>query len=199
MNKNLKMLKVFFRVLKNNNEEIKRVLPNMYTKSFYDIDFNYLLEHGIKYLVIDIDGTILPPDIILVNQELINKITELKENFSIYLVSNNNLNRVKPVADILDVAYLNNASKPLPVAYQKIFKLLGEDNPSKIAMIGDQMLSDIYGANAYNIYTVLVRPISNHNNIGTYINRKLQNKIEKYLKVKNYFDKDKYYKNRDEI
>ena len=199
MNKNLKMLKVFFRVLKNNNEEIKRVLPNMYTKSFYDIDFNYLLEQGIKYLVIDIDGTILPPDIILVNQELINKITELKENFSIYLVSNNNLNRVKPVADILDVAYLNNASKPLPVAYQKIFKLLGEDNPSKIAMIGDQMLSDIYGANAYNIYTVLVRPISNHNNIGTYINRKLQNKIEKYLKVKNYFDKDKYYKNRDEI
>ena len=194
MNKCIKMLRTYRKVLKNNKEEINKVIPNMYSESFYTIDFNYLLNKNIDKLIIDIDNTILPTDDIKVPNELITKIEELKKDFSICLVSNNYKRRVEPVANILDVRYLDKAKKPLPECFKKSMDILNETNVNKVAMIGDQMLTDIVGANEYNVYSVLVKPISKRHNIGTLINRYLQNKIEKHLLKENIFDKDKYYK-----
>lgn len=194
MNKNIKMLKIYRRVLKGNQEETKLIIPNMYAKNFYTIDFKYLLENNIKNLIIDIDGTILPADDVNVPKVLIEKIKVLKENgFNICLVSNNKESRVVPVANILKVEYLYKAKKPLKECYDKSIEILKENDLSKVAMIGDQMLTDVYGANTYGIYSVLVKPISKKNNIGTFINRCLQKRIERYLKKKNIFDSDNYY------
>lgn len=44
MGKNVKMLKVYREVLKGNKYEIEKVIPNMYARNFYDIDFDALKE-----------------------------------------------------------------------------------------------------------------------------------------------------------
>ena len=62
MGKNMQMLKIYRRVLKGNQDEIKLIMPNMYAKNFYTINFKYLLDNKITNLIIDIDGTILPAD-----------------------------------------------------------------------------------------------------------------------------------------
>lgn len=197
MTKNFQMLKTFFKVMLNNKEEINKVIPNMYLGSFYDIDEDYLLNIGINNLIIDIDGTILPVNDTSVSKELIEKINILKDKyFNICLMSNNKKERVLPVARELGVLYLYKANKPLPIAYDNANKVLNVYDKNSVAMIGDQMLSDIKGANDYGIYSILVRPISNKNNIQTLTQRILQIRIEKHLKNKKIFDKDIFYKER---
>lgn len=194
MGKNIQMLKTYRKVLKNDQDAINSIIPKMYAESFYTIDFNSLLSKGINNLIIDIDNTILPTDDKKVDNRLIEKINELKSSgFNICLVSNNFKSRVEPVAEVLKVSYLARAKKPLEICFINAMNLLNEKDKSKIAMIGDQMLTDVRGANDFNIYSILVKPLSNRHNIGTFTNRCLQNRIERYLKKKNIFDSDNYY------
>ena len=196
MSKHTEMLKCFRKVMLNNKEEIEKVIPDMYCKSFYDIDILFLLSNGIKKLIIDIDGTILPADSIDVDSVLEEKILRIKaKNIDICLVSNNSLERVLPVCEKLKIdKYLAKANKPLPECFDKAMKLFDTTNKEEVAMIGDQMLSDIKGAKEYGLYTILVRPISKHQNIQTGTSRLLQNIMEKHLTKMKKFNKDVYYK-----
>lgn len=199
MGKNATMLKCFYRVMKNDKKEIKRVLPDMYAESFYTIDEDYLLKQKINKLILDIDGTILKVDDIKVPKELIERIKNLKDkDFEICLVSNNGAERVVPVAMKLNLTeyYLANAGKPLPTAFDKALEILQTTHKENVAMIGDQMMSDIKGANDYGIYSVLVKPVDDYNNIKTGTSRFLQNIMESHLKKLDLFDTNKYYKRR---
>ena len=196
MNKNLEMLRCFFKVMRNKEGELIKVIPNMYFNSFYDINEEILLKNGINKLIIDIDGTILPVDSINVPTVLINKINSLKNHgIDMCLVSNNNINRVLPVCEKLGIdKYLAKANKPLLECFKKAMCMLDVKDRKCVAMIGDQMLSDIKGANEYGIYSILVRPIDNHQNLQTATCRTLQNIMESHLKRIKRFDKNVYYK-----
>ena len=90
MGKNTEMLKTFKKVLRNDQEEINKVIPDIYLNSFYDIDTNILKEYGINKLIIDIDGTILPVDDIKVPLSLKDKFKEIiSSGIKVCLVSNN--------------------------------------------------------------------------------------------------------------
>lgn len=195
MGKNKEMLKSFFKVMKSDQEEINKILPNMYEENFYTIDIEYLLKNNIDKLIIDIDGTILKVDDTNVPKSLKQQIKKLKDHkIDICLVSNNGLDRVLPVAKELDVNYIAKANKPLKEAFDKALEILKVSDKNKVAMIGDQMMSDIKGANEYGIYSILVKPISKHNNIQTGTSRVLQNIMENHLNKIKKFDKNKYYK-----
>ena len=79
MSKHIEMLRCFRKVMLNNKEEIEKVIPDMYCKNFYDIDILFLVSNGIKKLIIDIDGTILPADSIDVGSMLEEKILRIKD------------------------------------------------------------------------------------------------------------------------
>ena len=49
--------------------------------------------------------------------------------------------------------------KPFPIAYKHAMKML-RSKPSNSALIGDQLFTDIVGANWLGIYTILVDPIT---------------------------------------
>lgn len=198
MSKHVEMLKCFRKVMLNNKEEIEKIIPDMYCKNFYEIDELFLLNIGIKKLIVDIDGTILPADSIEVGGVLEEKILRLKSrNIDLCLVSNNNLERVLPVVEKLKIdKYLAKANKPLPTCFDKAMDLFNTTNKEEVAMVGDQMLSDIKGAHEYGLYTILVQPISKHQNIQTGTSRVLQNIMEHHLKKIKKFDKKVYYKNR---
>lgn len=197
MGKNVEMLKCFVRVMQSDRKEIDKILPIMYQESFYSIDEDFLLNLGIRNLILDIDGTLLPVDDVKVPEELITRIELLrKKQIGICLMSNNGEERVSPVAEELGLAdsYLANAHKPLPSAFDRALEILDSDKES-VAMVGDQMMSDIKGANEYGIYSILVRPVSSHNNIQTGTSRFLQNRMEKHLEKINLFSSEKYYQN----
>ena len=196
MGKNKEMLKCFIKVMTNNEKEIEKIVPDMYAKSFYEIDIDYLKHNNINNLIIDIDGTILKVDDTYVPNELKQRFNLLKENkIKTCLLSNNNEERVKPVAKSLEANYLSNAKKPKEEAFAEALKILNSKKENT-AMIGDQMMSDIKGASEYGIYSILVRPVDKHNNIKTGVSRILQNIMENHLKKIKKFDKNKYYRRR---
>ena len=65
--------------------------------------------------------------------------------------------------------------------------------PSEIAAVGDQLLTDIFGANRLGITSILVNPISTSDFKVTRGNRFIENMIIKHFAKKGVFEKGKYY------
>jgi hypothetical protein len=190
MSKNKDMLKIFFRVLKKDESAIKLVIPNSYVNNIHDIDYKKLKSLGINSIIFDIDNTIMPVDDINVTKELEDFINNLKKDFKICLLSNNSLKRVKPVSDKLNTLKIARAKKPKKYGFTKALKLL-ESTSDTTAVVGDQMLTDIVGANNANLYSILVEPVRRKYNIQTLTSRLLQNII--MLKLKDKIKKYQYY------
>lgn len=196
MGKNTEMLKCFFKVMTDENEKV--VIPDMYSSDVYSIDYDYLRHKKLYNLIFDIDNTILPVNELDVPESLIDLFKKLdKKGFNILIVSNNIKERVIPVAYKLETGYLFKADKPKPAAFDKALVAL-DAKKENTAMIGDQMLTDIKGANEYGIYSVLVDPISNNYDIKTGTSRILQNIMTKKLEKRKVFVRNKYYKNKEE-
>lgn len=192
--KNSEMLKVFFGVMRGEEKYVNLVIPNCYVKSIYDIDYKELYKKGYHNIIFDIDNTLLPVNDTNVPKELIKLFDKLvKDNFSICIVSNNKLERVIPVAQKLGVKYLEKANKPKKEAYDKALDILGASSEETV-MVGDQMLSDIKGANEYGIYSILVDPVDDKYDIKTGTSRVLQDMMIKKLDKKNIFHNKHYYK-----
>ena len=100
----------------------------------------------------------MPVDDINVTVDLIDRIKYIQnKNIDICLVSNNSEARVKPVASKLETKYIYDAHKPLAVAFDKALEKLETKDKNCVAIIGDQMMSDIKGGNEYGLYTILVK------------------------------------------
>lgn len=193
-NKNKEMLKVFWGVMRNDKKYINLVIPNCYVKDVYNIDYEELYKRGYNNIIFDIDNTLLPVNDINVPNTIVKLFEHLKEvGFSICIVSNNNLERVLPPARKLKVSYLENANKPNKEAFDKALDILGAGS-SETVMVGDQLLSDINGANEYGLYTVLVDPIANKYDLKTGTSRVLQKIMIKKLEKRNIFHDKHYYK-----
>ena len=196
MSKNTEMLKCFFKVMTDSNEKI--VVPDMYAPDVYSIDYDYLRHKKIYNLIFDIDNTILPVNELNVPDDLIELFLKLdKKGFNILIVSNNIKDRVIPVAYKLETGYLFKADKPKKEAFDKALVAL-DAKRENTAMIGDQMLTDIKGANEYGLYSILVDPVSNKYDIKTGTSRILQNIMTKKLEKRKVFVRNNYYKNKEE-
>ena len=64
---------------------------------------------------------------------------------------------------------------------------------SEIAMIGDQLLTDIWGGNRIGITTILINPVSKKDMVFTKINRAIEDAIIRKLRSRELFTKGKYY------
>lgn len=193
-NKNKEMLKVFFGVMRNDEKYVNLVIPNCYVKDVYDIEYKKLYKQGYHNIIFDIDNTILPVNDTSVPNEIVELFKNIKKiGFNICLVSNNKKPRVLPPAKVLDVLYVAEASKPNKIAFDRALKVLSSSANDTI-MVGDQMLSDIKGANEYGLYSVLVEPVDDIYDIKTGTSRVLQNMMVKRMEKRNIFYRNSYYK-----
>ena len=132
--------------------------PGEYLDSTYQIDFDKLYEKGYRGVIFDVDNTLVPhgapPD-----RKAIMLFRHLKElGFSCMLLSNNKEPRVKSFNDVVKVNYIYKANKPMPANYKKAMDILGTTKENTI-FIGDQIFTDVMGANLTGIRTILVKPI----------------------------------------
>ena len=159
----------------------KHLKPTFHVESVLNIDLKELKDRGIKLILFDIDNTLS-----LYNsekladgaEEFIKKISDM--GFCVALVSNNSRKRVDMIAKAVDVPAVHRAMKPLKVSYLKICKQFGL-RPAEACMVGDQILSDIWGANRVNMVSVLVDKLSEDEAAVTKCKRKLENWILKSM------------------
>ena len=172
---------------------MEKYVPDIYQKSIYTIDYNKLKNRGIKCILFDLDNTIVPSNIKEVTRKLKDLFDEIKEqSFHIIIFSNNNKKRLKPFKETLNVDCCSNAMKPF---VKKYLMILNEYNykETEVAIIGDQLCTDILGGNKTGITTILVNPISKKDFFGTKVNRLIEMVIMKKLRDKNLFVKGRYY------
>lgn len=168
-------------------------VPDMYKKSVYDIDYESLKERGIKCIIFDLDNTLAPLQTPVPDTEVKDLISDLTLlGFKVIIMSNAPKSRVEPFKEKLNVDSCCNSQKPLKKKYKKILAIYGfHDN--EIACVGDQLLTDIYGANRMGFLSILVNPISNIDYFITKINRVIEGKIFKTLEDRGMFKIGEYY------
>lgn len=156
--------------------------PKLFAESIKDISVEALLKQGIKGVLVDLDNTltiweseVLPPD-------TIDWIGAAKEQgLKVCLLSNNKGERVKRIAAVLDIPYVDKAVKPRRRAFRRGMETLGTD-PTETAVIGDQIFTDVLGGNRLKLYTILVVPISTHEFTGTKLMRILERAVLRRLR-----------------
>lgn len=165
------------------------IYPNAYFKSVKEITIDFLKIHDIKALILDVDNTLIDFDK-KIPTGVEEWCKELKEqNIKFCILSNTNQEeKVKTVAQKLQMPYFNFATKPLKRGFKKAIKLLEEKNEN-IAAIGDQIFTDVLGANRCSIFSILVEPLGKKDILITRIKRPLENYIIKRYKRK--VEKDK--------
>ncbi len=137
---------------------LKRLYPRMFAPSAYDLDYETLYEQGYRGIIFDIDNTLVGHDA-PANDRAKELMTKLKSiGFKLSIVSNNREPRVKSFADALGVPYVFKAAKPRTGGYIKAIEIMGTSLKTTLA-IGDQLLTDIYGANRAGIFNIKVEQL----------------------------------------
>ncbi len=150
--------------------------PGEYLESTYRIDFDKLYKNGYRGVIFDIDNTLVPHGA-PADEQAISLFTHLKElGFSCMLLSNNKEPRVKPFAEAVGAQYLYKAGKPKPSGYRRAMQQLGTDTTNTL-FVGDQIFTDVMGANLAGIRTILVKPIHPKEEIQIVLKRFLEKPI----------------------
>lgn len=161
------------------------IYPNEYFDKIDKITIEYLKKHGIKALILDMDNT------------LINRSAEMPENVfnwakelmgqgvKLIIVSNSNRKeKLEKISKLLGIKYIVFAKKPLKSGLMKAVDLLGED-VSHIAVVGDQLFTDVIGGNRCKMYTILVDALEDKDFWYTAWKRPIEKRIKEKIKNEN--------------
>ena len=152
---------------------IQQFYPDEWLDSAYVIDYEQLYKEGYRGLIFDIDNTLVPHGA-PADDRAIALFDRLKRiGFSCCLLSNNQLPRVKSFNDQVNVFFIENAHKPSTKNYKKAMQMMHTDEQTTI-FIGDQLFTDVYGANRAGIRTILVSPIHPKEEIQIVLKRYLE-------------------------
>ena len=167
--------------------------PDMYQKNIYSIDYQKLKDNGIKCLLFDLDNTIVPYVDRVPSKKLKDYFAYLTDmGFKVIIFSNSPKQRLEPFKKELNVDCSYSARKPSKRKFIKVMETYKYDL-SEVAIIGDQIITDIFGGNRVGITTILVNPLSDIDMPFTKINRYFERKIIKRMRKKNLFEVGKYY------
>lgn len=160
---------------------MKKLYPDLYLNSIYEIDFEKLKILGIKGLIADLDNTLVAWNEEDISKRLGKWFNQAKKHgIAICVVSNNRSSRVYTFAENFDIPAIPKARKPRRKSFNRALEILNL-SPREVAVIGDQMFTDVLGGNRVGLFTILIRPITDKEFIGTKFMRKIERHFLKKL------------------
>lgn len=151
----------------------EKFYPNEYLDSTYLIDFEDFYGRGFRGIIFDIDNTLVPHGL-PADERAVTLFKRLKKTgYKVIMLSNNKEPRVKMFCDAVDAPYIFKAGKPNPKSYRQACSLLGTDENSTL-FVGDQIFTDVWGANRAGLYSILVKPIHPKEEIQIVLKRYLE-------------------------
>jgi len=172
---------------------MENYVADIYQKSIYMIDYQKLINRGIKCILFDLDNTLVPPSFKHPTKKVKEFIEELKGmGFKLIIFSNSSYQRVKVFKEELGIDAYYWVRKPKSKKFIKVMEKYRYD-VSEVAIIGDQIVTDILGGNNVGITTILVNPISPKEKWVTKFNRWREGRILARLRDADLFVKGKYY------
>lgn len=138
---------------------LKQFYPRERRESTYEIPFEEFYKQGIRGVIFDVDNTLVPHDAPADSQarELFQNLRRI--GLESCLASNNKEPRVKKFAQDVGTRYIYKAGKPKRRGYLEAIKKM-KIKPEETIVVGDQIFTDIWGANRTGLYSILVKPIN---------------------------------------
>ncbi len=154
------------------------IYPKIYIKRVEEITIEMLQKNKIKALILDIDNTLIDYEENM-EESVKQWAKDLKgQGTKLIILSNTNKKtKVEKVAKTLEIPYIYFAKKPLKSGFKKAKEQLKE-NEEHIAVVGDQIFTDIIGGNRCKMFTILVEPIKEKDFWYTAWKRPIENKIK---------------------
>ena len=158
----------------------KLFYPYEYVDSVFAIDYNKLYKNGYRGIIFDIDNTLVHhgDDSTKEIDDLFKTIQSM--GFKTLLLSNNNEERVKRFLKNIDSLYICDADKPNVTNYLKAIEMMNIKKEEAV-FVGDQIFTDILGANKSNIASILVKFIRLESETKIGKRRHIENMILKFL------------------
>ena len=142
----------------------------------------FLKEQGITNLLLDVDNTLTTHNNPEPSEGIERWLEVMRENgVNMMIISNNNKDRVQPFADRLGLPYSSMSCKPLPIGYVRGLKMPGATRKNT-AIVGDQIFTDVMGANLMGMKSLMVMAILREDGAGFKFKRRIEKGfVEKYL------------------
>ncbi len=163
---------------------IEQYKPDYTVEAVYDIAVEDLKKLGIEAVLVDLDNTLIAwnnPD---GTPEMKNWLHQVQDaGIQIMVVSNNTKKRVTRAVEKFGIGFVYWALKPFAFGINRALAKLGVDR-SKVVMVGDQLMTDIRAAHRAGIWSILVKPLVQHDSINTKFNRARERRVLKKLEEK---------------
>ncbi len=155
--------------------------PSAVCNRVTDITEELLRGLGAEALLLDVDNTLAPDG----SQEPFPGTVEWtyqirRAGFKILILSNNFKDRVEPFARQYGLPYLSVAMKPLPAGYLLAAGRLKTER-KKTVVVGDQIFTDIIGANLAGMKSILLTPAQEESSVSFKIRRALERPVRRRL------------------
>ena len=157
--------------------------PDLYLNSVIDINATLLKKNKLEALILDVDNTLID-----YYKNLIDGAEDWCENLKsegikcIILSNSNKKEKVETVAKKLGIKYVMFAKKPLKSGFKKALEKL-EMKPEQVAVVGDQIFTDVVGAKRMKMFSILVKQVGEKDIFITKVKRPIENAIiKKYLR-----------------
>ncbi len=161
----------------------RRLLPDERLPSVFDLDAGRLRARGIEGIVFDLDNTLGPWGFQRLDERTLRFLESLRrEGFRLGFLSNHEGDgREELRARLGDCPMLFNAGKPRKRGFQKILALL-DLPPERVAMVGDQLFTDVWGAKRMGMYTIWVHPVApDREELSVRVRRFLERQLWRWL------------------
>lgn len=162
----------------------QKFIPDYYFNSILEIPYQSLKEQGVSTLFFDLDNTIIGYDENELTPSQIDFFKELSKSFKVLIISNSGYKRVSTALSKTTLPFIHHAFKPFKRGFRKAIKKI-DSKKDEIVVIGDQLLTDIYGSHRIGLKNSLVKSVKRTSDrFVTKINRMLERIVLKKIKQK---------------
>ncbi|MCL5116611.1 MAG: YqeG family HAD IIIA-type phosphatase [Firmicutes bacterium] len=156
---------------------IQILQPQLFVQSIYDIDLPRLIDRGVKGLILDLDNTLVGWNQPTASDELMLWLSQVRQHqLKTCIVSNNLSDRVEAFSRHIGVMAIAKAAKPRRRAFRLAMRKMGTHH-QETAVVGDQIFTDILGGNRLQLFTILVKPMSEREFWTTQMVRRLEKMV----------------------
>ena len=155
------------------------LMPDHIFPTFNSVTVDFLIEQGIRAVILDIDNTLEPYENLDPGKHVLAWLDELHAaGIGTAIVSNNNAERVNRFNKSIGMPAYFYSSKPFPFKIRRAMRDLGV-TPAETLFIGDQIFTDVWAAHNAGATAVLVQPIKDKRGFITRFKRFLERPIVK--------------------
>ncbi|NLG93408.1 MAG: YqeG family HAD IIIA-type phosphatase [Clostridiales bacterium] len=167
-------------------------LPTAAVDKVLDITPELIRAMKARAIILDVDNTLAVHGSQEPFEGTIEWTRTMRENgIDIIIMSNNFKRRVAPFAAKYGLPFMYLSLKPLPLAYHRAIRRMGVKH-SEVVVVGDQVFTDVIGANLSFMKSILLVPTGKEQSISFAIRRFLETPIRYIVKAtkrgKEYFE-----------